>query len=768
MKFSKKLCKFISTVMSLCIMLVPISSMAADVENAQIKSVNFYTYADISKPDTRINASQTADISTLVLPLTVSGKVITLFCDSDATFRVKGALSATDFISGQSLDLNALCKDGEYLLEFVDNTSVYTLKILFESNIPSLYLISEDPKEQGREWVELSEDKSNKAKGSMIMISEDGEVIHSGNLTQIKGRGNTTWQLPKRPYQIKLEDKADLIRTGDDSNKSKTWVLLANYLDPVGIRNTLALNLGSALGMASNIQGESINLYYDGEYRGMYMLTEKVEVGSGRVDVADLEEENQNANPDKDIEKFPVAEGFTENGASYTYCEGMVSPADITGGYLLEMDYEVRALEEVCYIRTSRGNYVVVKSPEYASKEEMDYIATLYQEYEDSVFEGGVNSKTGKKYSDYVDVRSVACYYIINEFSKSRDCFSSSAYLSKKPGEDKLVMGPLWDYDMSFGKGSMEDYYADDDPYGISVRNTGIGDALFYIQEFRDVLTYVYKNDFEPLIENIVLGDEDAVSENGSLHSLKYYKNLLADSGHCNSALWYGDKSWDKEADTLYDFVSQRYDVLGEYFDKLSPDYVLPENEYYDVFSWEWHHDVIKKASQYSIMNGDGYGYFSPNDTVTRAQATQAIYNMSDAADTTYRDVYSDVRKDDWYFDAVLWATENEYFLGYPDRTFRPNSDITRESFVNFLYRFSGSPKVDTNLLQNFEDRELITAQRAIEWALDKGIIQGADNHINPKGAMTRAEMAAILVRYHETYKSSTKIVDVLSEFGQE
>jgi len=736
-----------------CVLLIPFCGMAGyadDVENP----IRFYTYADSSIPETRINAENISDVDTLVIPSTLSDKRVTLFCDSADSFVVKGPLSEMEFVSGQTLDLTALCGEEEYLLEFTNGLAVYRLEILFESHIPSLFLSSDDIENQGREWVESSLDKSNKAKGSMVLLSENGEVIHSGKLTQIKGRGNSTWGQVKKPYQIKLQDAADLICTGDESNKSKTWVLLANYLDPVGVRNSLALNLGLALGMPVNIQGESITLYYDGEYRGMYFLAEKVEVEAGRVPVTDLETENQNVNPDKNFEEFPMLQGSTDNGATYTYCDGMVSPEDITGGYLLEMDYKERALEEICYIRTKRNQYVVVKSPEYASKEEMNYIATFYQEYEDAVFEGGVNPQTNKYYSDYMDKHSLACYYIINEFSKSRDCFQSSAYLSKRAGEDRFIMGPLWDYDLSFGKGFIADYDVEDTPFGPSVRNSQMGEALLNISDFCETLKEIYQNDFEPLICDIVLGEETAISENGSLHSLKYYEQILANSGQNNSALWYGNRNWQEDTTALYDFSNQRYQGLHENVDMFSPDYQLPEHSYYDVLPQDWYYDVVTKASQHSIMVGIGFGYFHPHGKVTKAQAAQVILNLSGEKEIEYRAVYEDVKVNDWYADAVIWTTSQGYMKEQNNGSFKPNDDISREDFVTALYRFFGSPNVTGNLIQQFKDADLVTEKNAVEWALEEEILQGADGYLYPQKNMTRAEMTRILIACYERYQN--------------
>jgi len=742
--------KSISMVMALYMMLAPVHSVDENVK----RDIPFYTYGDVSNSDTRINASRISDMDTIVIPSGVTGKTVTMFSDkTHKKYHVSGALGETDFVSGESIDLAKLCNPDDYVISVSDGSEEYQIRFLFLDNIPSVYLLSTNPQSEGRQWVESSFEKANKATGSIVMQSGEGDIVYEGNLTQIKGRGNTTWGLDKKPYQIKLEKKADLLDTGDDENQKKTWILLANYLDTVGIRNTLALNLGNALGMESNVQGKSVDLYYDGEYRGMYMLTEKVEVGSGRVDVVDLEEENQLANPNINFEDFPVANGRTSNGAFYTYCKGIKPPKDITGGYLLEMDYETRAREEVCYIRTKKDMYIVVKSPEYASKEEMEYIATLYQEYEDAVYNDGVNPQTKKKYSDYIDEKSVAMYYLVNEFSKSRDSFNSSAYLHKDAGEEKFVMGPLWDYDMSFGKGSYDGYQVDDSPCGLSALNTKMAMALFSLDDFCRVTKNIFVREFSPLIKDVLLGDKDAVSEDGQLHSMEYYRQLVSASAYADTLMWSEGRDWTEEYNKLYDFVSKRQDVLTEHFDVFKGFGRIAKHNFYDVLPSDSYYEDVTKASRFSVLAGVGNGFYRPEYQVKRSLAAQLLFNMSGVGGIEYKEVYSDVPENVWYSDAAIWTYLNDYIDGYLDGTFRGNDFITREEYMNALYKFTGSPAVTINVIDEFDDYDLITKGKAMEWAVTSGILEKPENNcINPGGTMTRAEFAGIMVRYCKLY----------------
>ena len=397
----------------LCLLL---ACLTIGVNAKELQFSNFYAYAEADNTATRINATVVGDTTYLILPGGKTASQVPLYfslTDPDAAVSAAGTSSATGLQSGQALDLPALCGGTRtqytITLRAKSGSDTAVQKIVFQTTegVSALFLTSDDPVNQGRAWVEASEDKSNKATGSMILLDETGSTVNAGKLKQIKGRGNSTWKGAKKPYQIKLDKKADLLSSGDAANSNKTWVLLANYFDPSLLRNSLAFDLAGAMQMDPALQYRPVSLYYDGEYRGAYQLSEKVEIASGRVDITDLEKLNEEANAAiDDLATLPLAQATTANGATYRYTTGMQSPADITGGYLLEMDFATRAQAELCYFVTKRGYYVVVKRPECCSQAEMDYIASYYQTYEDILFTG--QPQNGKTLQDYIDLTSAA------------------------------------------------------------------------------------------------------------------------------------------------------------------------------------------------------------------------------------------------------------------------------------------------------------------------------------------------------------------------
>jgi hypothetical protein len=321
-----------------------------------------------------------------------------------------------------------------------------TLSSVFVSTSKGLSAIDADKEDRDKE-------------AQIIILNKDGSAEYSdpanGTESEIKSRGNATWSYLKKPYQIKLATKTDLFGMG----KAKTWILLANYTDQSALHNALGFHLGDALNIPYNIDYRFVDLYVDGEYRGLYMLTEKVQIGENRVDITDLEGETEDENPDidlEDCESRTVDSGaLIENTMleSYTYCVGIKSPSDITGGYLVELDGY--GLSEPSHFVTDNGNIYTVKSPEYASREEVEYIAGLFADMEEAIYsETGFNRK-GIHYTEYIDMQSFAGVYTVQELMKNWDAYIGSMFFFKDADENgeraKIYMGPLWDLDNTLG-----------------------------------------------------------------------------------------------------------------------------------------------------------------------------------------------------------------------------------------------------------------------------------------------------------------------------
>lgn len=728
-------------------------------------------YGRAKDPNSVINVVTNKDGNYLVVPHSVdlTKFPIRLYYSGNPDSISASGKAQKCFLNGPEAELNIplLCgKNNSYVITFIikrgNEQAKYSVEIKQTSEISAIYLTSNDPITHGRSWVESSPDKTNSATGSMLMVSANGDTVYNGDLTQIKGRGNSTWAGKKKPYQIKLSTKTDLLCTGDSKNKDKTWVLLANYYDPTALHNTIAYDLASALPMNYTMQSEPVDLYYDGEYRGLYLLCEKVSINSGRINIHSLENDNENYNSDLDLETLPRASAKTANGASYIYCVGMQEPENIDGGYLIEMDMETRAKEEPCWFRTTRGQYVVVKSPEFASQGEMDYIATLYQRFENALNNGGVDPETGLRYTNFCNLRSIAQCYLINELTKNTDAWKTSSYYYKDAGSDKLFMGPIWDFDLCFGDG----YYAE---VGDAELKTGFftlydnfSRRLYEQSDFRLEVKRQYVEEFYPLLNDVLLGSENAVSENGSLHSYDWYLQRIEESSQCNSLLWKeahtyhyslypgGDTRQSNQA-FLRDYLLQRSEWLMEEYTKWNSESAEPLNIFRDVPDNAWYAADVNKAAELGLLHGTGQNCYSPQMKLTRNQAIVAVHVLAGSPAPQQDHPFADTGAETWSRNAINWGVEQGIISGMPNGTFAPTKNITRQDLIVMLYRMAGCPE-SSGQITGYTDVSSVSqyARPAISWAIKVGLLYGNENNrLNPKGTVVRAELAAFIVRMY-------------------
>ncbi len=720
-----------------------------------IGSHSFFTYADAANPNTRINIQTIGEKDTLVLPSTFTPESVPIYTTLSriSLIRVTGSSGKTiSMKNGVPINLKEICTDDDYTIKINAfhrfKTNTYSFRIIFSENVPAMYIVSDDPVYYGRHWIEDSPDKQNKATGTVSMQKSNGEYIYNGRLKQIKGRGNSTWTMRKKPYQIKLEDGADLLCTGNKDNKAKTWILLANYVDKTLLHNTIATTLGTQIAPEMVMEGSHIDLYYDGIYRGNYVLSEKVEPNEGRVEITDLDKENESVNGNVDPETLPAVSGKTSNGATYTYPYSYKSSGDISGGYLLEMEFKTRALEETSYFVTSRGQYIVLKSPEFASREQIEYIATIYQDFEDAVYNNGINPYTGKHYSEYVDAESIAKYYLIHEFSKARDCFRSSAYFYKKAGEDKLYMGPLWDYDLAFGNGG-DNYKTYDSPIGSIAVTTDICSKLLKIDSFYTLAREIYAEKLYPAIRSFLSGE---ASLSDSLMDFTEFREYIKSSAKCNSELWHPESDWNEEMDFLYDYMTKRAEYLKELFITYPSIATLPSNHFLDVLPSSPYHDDIVNSNLYGVMEDVGYNIFAPEAYVKRAHTIKVLHNLKGWEAPAYKDYFIDVTVNDWFSYALTWAYEKGLVTRFSHGKFKPESNVTKEDMAGMFYRLAGSPQTDQSVLLQYDDfnNVLISSRDALSWAINEGFMDIDGKLINPHSFATRAELAKTAFRFYK------------------
>jgi hypothetical protein len=304
--------------------------------------------------------------------------------------------------------------------------------------------------------------KNNSVSGTITITSSDGQTSYlpnasdTDNTASFHVRGNTTALMPKKPYHIKLNTSLDLLKTmglkcgylsskGKPAcDKSKSYVLLANWDDKTFLRDWSASALANAIPIGNGYlnspadsptpSGSStlmpwaahslfVELWVNGVYEGNYQLIEEVKVDSNRVNINEL---------------------------------GETSKGDLTGGYLLEIDFENK---EDYMFSTPKGIRIGLVDPDNTPEvpEQTTYITDYVDKAEDALYAGNFTDPT-LGWRAYFDEASAVNFYIVNDLMGNVDGgdFFSSDYLYKSQDDPLLYMGPIWDFDISSGN----TYYA--------------------------------------------------------------------------------------------------------------------------------------------------------------------------------------------------------------------------------------------------------------------------------------------------------------------
>ena len=257
-------------------------------------------------------------------------------------------------------------------------------------------------------------DKKNYVDGTISISDPEGlysDVYEFKADMGIRGRGNSTWSFPKKPWKVKLDEKASLLGMPAD----KEWALLANYADRTLIRNIVAMKLSEICGFSWTPRMRSVEVYLNNEYQGVYTLCEHKKVSKDRVDI-DVVGENDN------------------------------SGDAVTGGYYLEI--EEQQDETTCWW-TSMGVPMMFSDPEEPTAQQLAYVKDMFESFEQALWARNWSQTSG--YPKYIDVDSFVDYYIVQELTKNIDGnLRKSSFITKERGK-KMEMYHLWDFDLTLG-----------------------------------------------------------------------------------------------------------------------------------------------------------------------------------------------------------------------------------------------------------------------------------------------------------------------------
>lgn len=283
-------------------------------------------------------------------------------------------------------------------------------------------------------------DKKNYVDGTITIT--DPEKMYS-DVTEfsadmgIRGRGNSTWGFPKKPWKVKLDEKASLLGMPAD----KEWALLANYADRTLLRNIVAMKLSEICGFSWTPRMRSVEVYLNDKYQGVYTLCEHKKVSKDRVNIE------------------VVGENDNEGDA-------------VTGGYYLEI--EEQQDETTCWW-TGMNVPMMFSDPEEPTDEQYEYVTSLFAEFEEALQSDNF-ADPAIGYAAYIDVDSFINYFIVQELTKNPDGnLRKSSFITKERGK-KMEMYHVWDFDLTLGNCGYFPGAVGNGPDGFWVKDYGQGD----------------------------------------------------------------------------------------------------------------------------------------------------------------------------------------------------------------------------------------------------------------------------------------------------
>ena len=373
-----------------------------------------------------------------------------------------------------------------------------TLTILTGSQIPSVYLTLK------HDLSHISSDQEQSDSGQALILSGDGETVYAGGLEKIKGRGNTSWEQEKKPYNITLQDSVTLPgMTGQTTDYS-----LVSSSDLTFLRNRISNEMGELAGTGS-MACIRVNLYINNSFEGVYELYQRITPEN--MNLTDLEELTEQANPLRSEESLnQLTTGLTlddwNQSITGKWWDYENNPENITGGYILEADNAIRYSGEASGFILESGAYMVSKSPAYLSEAQYQYISSYVQECE-NVMRESVGLDDYQALSAYIDIPSFVGKYLVEEVSKNIDCSSTSQYFYKDQ-DGLLHAGPVWDYDWAYGVERIQEEIDYMDPTGFSARDIPGSliwwQLLYYNNAFYQDVVSLYESVLYPWLNELV------------------------------------------------------------------------------------------------------------------------------------------------------------------------------------------------------------------------------------------------------------------------
>ena len=333
----------------------------------------------------------------------------------------------------------------DYTLSIDGHTA--RLRFTQSENVAALYVHT-----QSGDMEYVHAQKTNKEPAQLLLVTADGDVAYrSSGADAIRGRGNSTWSKPKKPYNLYLRSPADLLGMG----KSTDWALLANAFDETNLRDRVIFDFAKRVSGDARIAPDTAfaDVYLNGDYAGLYVLSEKPQIAENRLDIV---------------------------------------PESMLFSW-------VQSSRNDSFFALNSTSSVEIESPDPCTNAEQRALETQLLAFQQALTSGG-------NWQEYIDLDSFARKYLIEEIFANYDLYNSQYFYREPNG--KLFAGPCWDYDLTLGVRWRNTWST---PNGFSAcgkqnENETWYSLLWKQDVFRERVTGLFRTEYLPLLNELAGG----------------------------------------------------------------------------------------------------------------------------------------------------------------------------------------------------------------------------------------------------------------------
>ena len=416
--------------------------------------------------------------------------------------------------------------------------------------------------------TENGEMPSGKDKGTKVVMT--ATIINEGKINvkqtgTIKLRGNSSLNAEKKPYLIHFDKKTTFL---DMPCNDKKWTLIPNMYDKSLLRNKLGYEISFIFGLKFSPSCRYVDFILNGNYRGNYMICDKIEVQKDRIDITKMDETC--------IEEPEISGGYLLQGAGAKF-DGGDGTFKTAKGITLAYEYP-------------SGDDII--------EEQKKYIKNKLDEIEDQCYNDNVEN---------IDIDSFVRYFLVKDFSADRDAIFNSFYFYKDRGNDTIYFGPVWDFDLAFDNAM--DFYPTNEKKNFAFKfasSDGTTKTLVIHILSNDIVLQKVKDTWNEMINTVftkekVIGflDEQIknINESARLNFIKWdvLKKRLFFEAKCRG-------SFEKEVDYLKKFIGERFDVFGEIVKNATKESIINETKTNLLFNFRHRNNPWVKNK---ISDGD-------------------------------------------------------------------------------------------------------------------------------------------------------------------